>query len=72
MFSCFRLCLTFTAGQRVTPLSFILALQHGLPQEVEAGIAGQMDLGAGTQLHAGRMQVGHCVLQLGAIWRDRA
>lgn len=61
-------CLTFTAGQRVAPLSFILALQHRLPQQVEPGITGQLDLGSGAHLHSGGMQVGHGILQLGAVW----
>lgn len=64
-------CLTFTGRQRVAPLSFILALQHWLPQQVEAGIAGKLDLGPGGHFHSGGMQVGHRVFQLGAIWRDR-
>ena len=55
----------------MAPLSFILALQHRLPQQVEAGIAGQLDLRPGAHLHGGGVQVGHCVLQLGAIWRDQ-
>lgn len=62
------LCLTFTARQRVAPLSFILAQQHWLPQQVEARIAGKLDLGPRAHLHSGGMQVGHSVLQLGAIW----
>lgn len=66
-----RLCLTFTAWQRVAPLSFILALEHRLPQQVKARITGQLDLGAGAHFHSGCMQVGHSMLQLGAIWRDR-
>lgn len=62
------LCLTFTGRQRVAPLSFILALQHWLPQQVEARIAGKLDLGPRTHFYSRGMQVGHCVLQLGAIW----
>lgn len=62
--------LTFTAGQRVAPLSSVLALQHWLPQQVEAGIAGKVDLAPGFQLHGGGVQVGDSVLQGGAIWRN--
>lgn len=61
------LCLTFTAGQRVAPLSFILTLQHWLPQQVKPGITGKLDLSSGAHLHRGDMQVGHGVLQLGAV-----
>lgn len=55
----------------MAPLSFILALKHWLPQEVKAGIAGKPDLVSGFDLHSGGMQVGDCVVQLGAIWRNR-
>ena len=65
------LSLTFTARKGVAPLSFILALQHRLPHQVETGIAGQLDLGPRADLHSGGEQVGHCTLQLGAVWRDR-
>lgn len=61
------MCLTFTGRQGVAPLSFILALQHWFPQQVEAGIAGKLDLGARAHFHTGHMHVGHCALQLGAI-----
>lgn len=54
----------------MAPLSFILALEHWLPQQVEPGIAGKPHLGSGFDLHSGGMQVGDCVLQLGAIWRN--
>lgn len=63
-----RLNLTFTAGKRVTPLSFILALKHRLPQQVETGITGELDLRSGAHLHSGDMEMGHGILQLGAIW----
>lgn len=62
---------TFAAGQRVAPLSFVLALQHRLPHQVETRIAGQLHLGTGTHLHSGGMQMGHGMLQLGAVWRKR-
>lgn len=54
----------------MAPLSFILALKHWLPQKVKAGIAGEADLGSGFDLHSRGMQVGDCVVQLGAIWRN--
>lgn len=66
-----RISLTFTAGQWVAPLSFILTLEHWLPQQVEAGVAGKLDLGPRAHLHIGGMQVGHCILQFGAIWQER-
>lgn len=55
----------------MAPLSSILTLKHWLPQQVEPGIAGKPHLGSGFDLHSGGMQVGDCVLQLGAIWRNR-
>lgn len=64
--------LTFTAGQRVAPLSFVLALQHRLPHQVEPGITGQLDLSSRTHFHGGSMQVRNCVLQLGAVWGNRS
>lgn len=65
------LCLTFTAGQGMAPLSFILTLQHWLPHQVETRIAGQLDLSPGAHLHSGGMQVGDRVLQFGAVWVHR-
>lgn len=64
-FSC--LCLTFTAGQVVAPLSFILALQHWLPHQVETGITRQLNLCTGVHIHGGDVQVGYSILQLGAV-----
>lgn len=52
----------------MAPLSFILALQHWLPHQVEARITGELDLGSRVHLKRGGMQVGHSVLKLGAIW----
>lgn len=56
------LSLTFTTGKRVTPFSFILAVKHRLPQQVEAGITGELDLCSGAHLHSGDMEMGHAVL----------
>ncbi|TNN72003.1 hypothetical protein EYF80_017791 [Liparis tanakae] len=45
-----------TSGLRMAPLPSVLTLQHRLPQQVEAGIAGQLDLGPGAHLHGGGVQ----------------
>lgn len=61
--------LTFTAGEGMAPLSFVLALEHRLPHQVEAGITGQLHLRSRAHLHGGGVQVGHGVFYLGAVWR---